>query len=114
MRTITGSKQEFKWDEKKLYVDFDTHTSGRHQGSSRHQTSDTPSDLRDLVHGKYRGGEVDDQLKERGYRHRNDTSSGDDLWSNWKGKDGNCVTVHFDEDRKVQSIVDAPDADCHR
>lgn len=103
----------YKWverkDERTLRVRFGG-DSGR--GSGEAEVGETPRELRDLVHGERVGGEVDDELRRRGYRHVDDSTSGDEAWSNWRNRSTKeCVTVHF-RNGNVRSIVNVPKADC--
>lgn len=72
----------------------------------------TPADLKDLVHGRLVGGEVDDALTKRGYKQVKNEVSGDDVYSYWKSANGQCVTVRLNASRHVESIVSGPPADC--
>lgn len=111
VRTVRGDgTHEYKWKHKKVIVTFKEHGRDHHEKPAS-SSGDTPHDLRDLVHGPLVGGEVDDELARRGYRHKGNSVSGDDVWSNWRSRSGQCVTVHFREGR-VRSIVDVPDFDC--
>lgn len=113
MRTASGDEHVYKWEDgRKIIVTFESQQE-RHGGRHSEAGGDTPDALRDLVGGHRVGGEVDDALTERGYRHVRDSESGKDVWSNWKNHaTKQCVTVHFDGDRRVRSIVNAPAFDC--
>jgi hypothetical protein len=106
-RKASGDVHEYKWEGgKRIIVTFRKPHDGGH--------GDTPHDLRDLVDGHLVGGEVDDELRARGYRHVKNDVSGRDVWSNWRHpKRETCISVHFDDGR-VRSIVDAPEFDCQR
>ena len=115
VRKASGDEHTYKWDNgRTIIVTFgSSHTRHGDSGEGARSTGETPRDLRDLVGGDLVGGDVDDELTERGYRHVDDSVSGNEVWSNWKSRSGDCVTVHFDKGRRVRSIVNAPSADCH-
>jgi hypothetical protein len=109
VRTVdAGGTHQYKWEGKKILVTF---VDVGHRGNGH--SDDTPHDLRDLPGGRFVGGEVDDQMASRGYRHVRDKKSGGEIWSYWRSdKGGHCVVVHMDGSRRVSSVVNAPAPDC--
>jgi hypothetical protein len=109
VRTVgVDGTHQYKWEGKKILVTF-VEVGNRGNGHS----GDTPHDLRDLAGGSYLGGEVDDQMASRGYRHVRNKKSGGEVWSYWRSdKGGHCVVVHMDGSRRVSSVVNAPAPDC--
>jgi hypothetical protein len=107
VRTMAGGNtQEFKWDGgKKVTVTF-----GAPKSSSVDVTQ-TPADLKDLVHGSRVGGEVDDELMRRGWKQAKNDVQGDEVYSYW-GKGSRCVVVHFDASRHVSSIANGMESSC--
>lgn len=106
-RSMKGQDQVYKWGDKNvIVVSFD---GGAGSGSG--EVGDTPSDLKDLVHGKLVGGEVDDVLTKRGWTQGKSDVQGDAVWSYWS-KGSRCVVVKLDAKRKVESIVNGVEADC--
>lgn len=118
-RSFEGDAQVYKWQHKKIIVTFPrSYRHDNHQGGDRHGNSatphgQTPRELRDLVDGRYVGGEVADEMSRRGYRSIRDEVSGSDVYSYYEGH-GNCVTVRLDRQRRVRSIVAGPEFDCRR
>lgn len=117
VRTVDASgSHEYKWEGKKIIVRF--REDGKEHGGGHHGSAvpqDAPKDLRDLPGGRYVGGEVDDEMARRGYKHVRNRQSGGDLWSYWHAKGGApCVVVHMDPQRRVSSVVNAPEADCRK
>ena len=118
-RSFDGDAQVYKWDNKKIIVTFPrTYQDDRYRHENRHSNGptphgQTPPELRDLVNGRYVGGEVADEMQRRGYRSIRDSVSGSDVYSYYKGH-GNCVTVRLDRQRHVRSIVSGPDFDCQQ
>ena len=101
-----GDTQEFKWEGgKKITVTFGA------PKSSSVDVTETPADLKDLVHGRRVGGEVDDELMRRGWKQAKNEVQGDDVYSYW-GKGSRCVVVHFDASRHVSSIVNGMESSC--
>jgi len=119
VRTVhPDGSHEYRWEGKKLVVTFVTTGSATHghQGHGTPQAgSDTPANLRDLVGGHRVGGEVDDELMRRGYEHIKDDVNEPDVWSYWRRKGSSeCVVVHFDAKRVVQSIAPGLESSCKR
>ena len=114
VRTVHGDgAHEYKWEGKKIIVRFPQGHGGGHHGAAA--AHDVPQDLSDLPHGRYVGGEVDDEMVRRGYKHVRNDAAGDDLWSYWHSKGGGqCVVVHMDAQRRVSSVVNAPSTDCKK
>jgi hypothetical protein len=117
VRTVLpDGAHEYKWEGKKLLVTFETTGSATHgqQGHGKPQAdSDTPANLRDLVGGRRVGGEVDDELVRRGYEHIKDDVNEPDVWSYWRRKGSSeCVVVHLDAKRVVQSIAPGLASSC--
>jgi hypothetical protein len=96
---------------KKIIVTFRSGSSeGGHGGGN---VAETPQDLRDLPGSKYVGGEVDDEMMRRGYRHVRDEQSGGQIWSYWRANHGgHCVVVHMGEGRHVKSVANAMESSC--
>ena len=120
VRSMDGYNHVYKWEHKKIIVSFPpapaaATSSGHaeHQGHGPTPHCETPPELRDLIGGRYVGGEVADEMGRRGYHSVRDAVSGDDVYSYYKGH-GNCVTVLLDGRRHVRSIVSGPDFDCKR
>lgn len=118
-RSFEGDAQVYKWEHKKIFVTFprqhgqNEHHRDQHHGSRPTPHGETPPELRDLVDGRYVGGEVADEMNRRGYRSIRDDVSGSDVYSYYEGR-GNCVTVRLDRQRRVRSIVAGPEFDCRR
>ena len=105
-------------DAKRGYYDQDNHPQANKDGNRACETAaapadeGTPKDLQDLVNGSRVGGEVDDELKHRGYKNLHTDVSGDDVYAYWKKpKMKGCVVVHMDAKRAVTSIAKA-DSSC--
>jgi hypothetical protein len=101
-------------DAKRGYYDQDNHPQDYKDGNRACETAaapaddGTPKDLKDLVNGPRVGGEVEDELKRRGYKNLHTDLSGDDVYSYWKKpKMKGCVVVHMDAQRAVASIAKA-------
>ncbi len=110
-RSASGDRHTYKWNHFRIVVNFGGHASGGgHAGAA--PMGGTPADLKDLVHGRFVGGEVDDELTRRGYTSVKNEVSGDEVYSYWKSKKGECVTVRFNASRHVASIVSGPAVDC--
>lgn len=112
VRTVEADgSHEYKWEGKKIIVRFRSGSGqGGHGGGD---VSETPHDLRDLPGSKYVGGEVDDEMVRRGYRHVRDEQSGGQIWSYWRSNHGgHCVVVHMGEKRHVKSVANAMDSSC--
>ncbi len=113
VRTVNGQgEHEYKWNGQRINVRFNAGSSGgsshggSHSGGGTHQVGDTPSDLRNLVGGKWVGAEVEDEMSRRGYRHVKDSQSGGEIWSNYRpASGGQCVVVHMNADRRVSSVA---------
>jgi hypothetical protein len=107
---LPDGAHEYRFEGKKIIVKFDTTGAG---GSGSPGDAGTPQDLRDLVGDRLVGGELDDQLRSRGYVHASDRVVDPDVWSYWrKGSSGRCVAVHFDAERRVRSIAYEDDSSC--
>ena len=118
VRKMDGYNHVYKWEHKTINVSFPppsghAGSQGHGQGHGPTQHGETPPELRDLIGGRYVGGEVADEMSRRGYHSIRDETSGDDVYSYYKGH-GNCVTVRLDGRRHVRSIVAGPDFDCRR
>jgi len=112
VRTVTADgSHEYKWEGKKIIVTF---RSGSSQGGHGNgHAGGTPQDLSDLPGSRYVGGEVDDEMARRGYRHVKDEQSGGQLRSYWRSNHGgHCVIVHMGEGRHVKSVANAAKSDC--
>lgn len=103
-RSMNGQSQVYKWDARKIIVSFD--------GGSGEVGGLAPA-LQDLVHGKMRGGEVEDELAKRGWTQGKVDVQGDDVFSHFY-KGDTCVVVKFDKSRHVESIVNGMMIDCKR
>jgi len=118
-RSFDGDSQIYKWENKKITVTFprsyrnDNYHHDNRYGSGSNAYGQTPSGLRDMVNGRYVGGEVSDEMQRRGYRSIRDEVSGAEVYSYYKGH-GDCVTVRLDRSRHVRSIVSGPDSDCRQ
>ena len=112
VRTVAGDgSHEYKWEGKKIIVTFRSGSS--HGGHGSGNAGATPQDLKDLPGGSYVGGEVDDEMVRRGYRHVRDDQSGGQIRSYWRADHGgNCVVVHLGEKRHVKSVENAANSDC--
>jgi hypothetical protein len=115
VRTIAGDgSHEYKWEGKKIIVRFRaeaSHDKSAAQGSGH--PGDTPHDLKDLPGSQYVGGEVDDEMVRRGYRHVRDEETGGQIRSYWHSNHGgHCVVVHMGEKRHVKSVANAAKSDC--
>lgn len=73
----------------------------------------TPKDLRDMVQGRWVGGEVEDELSRRGYKHVGDETAGDYVTSFYSGH-GKCLMVNLDPGRHVTMIDTGPDSNCRK
>jgi hypothetical protein len=101
-----GNTQEFKWEGgKKITVSFGA------PKSSSVDMSGTPADLKDLVHGRLVGGEVEDEMTRRGWRQAKDEVQGEDVYAYW-GKGSRCVVVRLNASRHVASIANAMESSC--
>lgn len=116
VRSMEGYNHVYKWEHKMITVSFppapargEEHRHQEGHGPTPH--GETPPGLRDLIGGRWVGGEVADEMSRRGYRSIRDETSGDDVYSYYKGH-GNCVTVRLDGRRHVRSIVAGPEQDC--
>ena len=100
----------YKWEHKRVIVSFNN--KGENAGSSSVKFGETPRNLRDLI--GQRGGEAEDKLINRGYKLRNSSRSGSNVYSNWKEPGtGACVALHSDANSGLyKSIVYTMDFDC--
>ena len=110
-RVMNGENQVYKWDEKKIIVSFDGGSGGNADGGGGGEVGDPVAGLQDLVHGKMRGGEVEDELAKRGWKQGKVDVQGDDVFSHFY-KGDQCVVVKFDKSRHVESIVNGMMIDC--
>jgi hypothetical protein len=110
-RTTAGDTQTYKWEHMRIVVSFGGAAAGGSQAGAA-DMGGTPADLKDLVNSRFVGGEVDDELTRRGYTSVKNEVSGDEVYSYWKSKKGQCVTVRLNASRHVASIVSGPPADC--
>ncbi|PLW69369.1 hypothetical protein [Pseudohalioglobus lutimaris] len=85
-RKNEGDTQVYKWEERSIHVHFKGSHSGDGHHSSHHNDGNTPHDLKDLI--GQRGGEAEDKLMNRGYKLANSSTSGKDVYSNWRHKHG--------------------------
>ena len=107
-RSMNGENQVYKWDDKKIIVSFG---GGSGDAGGGGEVGDPAPGLQDLVHGKMRGGEVEDELAKRGWKQGKVDVQGDDVFSHfYKGEQ--CVVVKFDKSRHVESIVNGMMIDC--
>lgn len=107
-RSMNGENQVYKWDDKKIIVSFG---GGSGDAGGGGEVGDPAPGLQDLVHGKMRGGEVEDELAKRGWKQGKVDVQGDDVFSHfYKGEQ--CVVVKFDKSRHVASIVNGMMIDC--
>jgi len=115
VRTMAGGDtQVFKWENgRKVTVPFEGAPAGSGGGNAAVGSGETPADLKDLVHGRLVGGEVDDELIRRGYKQARNEVQGDDVYSYWrKSSNGQCVVVRFNASRHVASIASAFESSC--
>jgi hypothetical protein len=112
LRSVAGDgSHEYKWEGKKIIVTFRSGSGQGGHGSG--SAGETPQDLSDLPGSRYVGGEVDDEMVRRGYRHVRDEQSGGQIRSYWRSNQGgHCVVVHMGEKRHVKSVANATGADC--
>ena len=113
-RSFEGQTHVYKWHDRTVKVTFGGGHSGSHSKSheEHHKNGHTPRDLQDLV-GK-RGGNAEDQMQARGYRLANSSTSGRDVYSNFRHQHGGqCVSVHS-VDGHYKSIVYVPQYDCQK
>lgn len=113
-RVMNGESQVYKWDDKKIIVSFDG-VSGRAGGGSGNsgggEVGDPTPGLQDLVNGKLRGGEIEDELSKRGWTQGKTDVQGDDVYSHFY-KGNQCIVVRFDKSRHAASIVNGVMTDC--
>ena len=108
-RSMNGENQVYKWDDKKIIVSFGGGSGDAGGGGG--EVGDPAPGLQDLVDGKMRGGEVEDELAKRGWKQGKVDVQGDDVFSHfYKGEQ--CVVVKFDKSRHVESIVNGMMIDC--
>jgi hypothetical protein len=101
-----GDTQVFKWEGgKKVTVTFGA------PKSSSVDVSETPADLKDLIQGRWVGGEVDDEMISRGWSQAKNEVQGDEVYSYW-GKGSRCVVVHLNASRHVASIANGMESSC--
>lgn len=113
-RSMNGQNQVYKWDDRKIIVSFDGSSGGEGGGSGGGgEVGDPAPGLQDLVHGKMRGGEVEDELAKRGWTQGKTEVQGDDVYSHFY-KGDHCVVVRFDKSRHVESIVNGMMVDCKK
>ena len=106
--TASRNSSEYKWDNKKLIVRWSTAS----HGSSGSWRGDTPHGLRDLVGA--RAGSAEEQVRERGYTHRNTETSGQAKYANWReNSTGRCVLIRT-EDGRYAAITYVAEADCKK
>jgi hypothetical protein len=112
VRTVAGDgSHEYKWEGKKIIVTF--RSGSGHGGHGSGNVAETPQDLSDLPGSRYVGGEVDDEMVRRGYRHVRDEQSDGQIWSYWRSNHGgHCVVVHMGEKRHVKSVANAMESSC--
>ena len=108
-----GNTQEFKWEGgKKVIVTFagGNAVAGTYPAAAASTHGDPARELQYLVNGPYVGGEVDDQLLQRGYQSVSNRVDGKNVSSYWRqSSSGKCVVLHF-HDSRVKSIASAPDS----
>ena len=106
--TASRNSNEYKWDNKKLIVRW----TGGSGGSSGYASGETPRALRDLVGA--RAGSAEEQVRERGYTHRNTETSGQAKYANWReNSTGRCVLIRT-EDGRYAAITYVTGADCEK
>ena len=115
-RVMNGENQVYKWDEKKIIVSFGGNSSGDDGGngsSGGGEVGDPTPGLQDLVNGKLRGGEIEDELSKRGWKQGKTDVQGDDVYSHFY-KGNQCIVVRFDKSRHAASIVNGMMIDCKK
>lgn len=105
-RSFDGDNHIYKWPNKKIIVSFGSRASQSSAGGSS-------GELQDMVHGRWVGGEVADEMARRGYQSVRDDVVGSHVKSFYKGH-GQCVAVTLDGKRRVDSIDTKAQSDCHR
>jgi hypothetical protein len=111
---MNGGNQVYKWDEKKIVVSFGAGSAsagGSSANSAGGEVGDPTPGLQDLVNGKLRGGEIEDELSKRGWTQGKTDVQGDDVYSHFY-KGNQCIVVRFDKSRHAASIVNGVMADC--
>ena len=98
LRTMQGQDHVYKWPDKNKEITVRFAASG-----SASASTGGANDLKDMVRGRWVGGEVEDEMTRRGYTHLRDDVAGDYVTSFYKGH-GKCVVVNFDPDRSVNNI----------
>ncbi len=115
VRTVAGDgSHEYKWEGKKIIVSF--RPAPRTTSPLRTEAGMPAKRRRTCVTcpgSQYVGGEVDDEMVRRGYRHVRDDQSGGQIRSYWHSNHGgHCVVVHMGEKRHVKSVANASSSDC--
>jgi hypothetical protein len=105
-----GDSHTYKWDHMQIVVTFGGAAGGNQAGAAG--GDETPADLKDLVGGRWVGGEVDDELTRRGYKQVKSDVQGDEVYSYWKSSKGSCVVVHLDASRHVASVAPGLASSC--
>jgi hypothetical protein len=120
VRTVSGNTQEYKWEHRKIVVTF-VQGSGYNQPQQQHQhnkqsggeVGQTPRDLIDIQNSMLVGGEVEEAMNQRGYKQVKSDTTGEEMWSYYRSRSsGQCVVVHLDAERQIQSIVNALPSSC--
>jgi hypothetical protein len=112
VRTVTDNGHEYKWDGKKLIVRWNTGSGASSGSGSSSGAGDTPHALRDLVGA--RAGQAEDQVRKRGYTHRNTETSGNTKYANWReNSTGRCVLIRT-EDGRYAAISYVIEFDCQK
>ena len=111
-RTITGNREEFKWEGgKKILLTF-TGSPGAAPPASGGTSSNTPPALADLVGARASSGEA--ELNRRGYTWRSTEKQGSDSYSYWRqNSSGQCVVVRT-SDGRYASIANAMETSCDK
>lgn len=115
-RSMNGQNQVYKWDDRKIIVSFDGGSDGAGGGSANSgggEVGDPTPGLQDLVNGKLRGGEIEDELSKRGWTQGKTDVQGDDVYSHFY-KGNQCIVVRFDKSRHAASIVNGMMIDCKK
>ena len=111
-RTAAGEDSHtYKWDNMQIVVTFGGAPAAA-GGDAAVGSAEAPADLKDLVNSSKVGGEVEDELTRRGYKSVKNEVQGDQVYSYWKSSKGQCVVVHFNASRHVESIVPGLASSC--
>ena len=111
-RTAAGEDSHtYKWDNMQIVVTFGRAPAAV-GGDAAVGSSEAPADLKDLVKGSKVGGDVETELTRRGYTQVKNDVQGDRVYSYWKSSKGQCVVVHLDASRHVESIVPGLASSC--